>query len=733
MRKNRLVLSVLIISVLLCTGLPAAAMADSGPIYFSAGVLVPTTSNDIRMTREVLTIDYTNQVDPIAGHRSGTVDVHARFWFRNEGKAVVQKMGFPLGREHLSGFGFYDSGFKVTVDGIAITTSPFDNEHPADSSELTYDQWNTFEVPFAVGETHIIDATYSILPRSGYFLYVLQTGRLWKGPIGDLTIDVNFGREPGFPDLLSVQPAGYHTQGDHILWHFTDYEPQQDIEIESMYAGFWKSVLPLKNAAERTGAEADWYRYAMALLPDNIVGKYPGDMMESVAALSSLGFVRGLQTSAYADYVQRTLITALNHCMHGSADAQVLRAAYGARFSYYRVTGDFLNGVDIWKAKPSTRAHDIYGQLAAAGLTTTKASSDEARLLAWLTVNMVGESMSGGYSLSALHELDQSQAFAVQAGILKSGEYQDQVNRGLMYLNPSSNPRLLVGVPVVPRIEIQQQRMDTIVGGPAWRARIVMHQTLPSSDAQFARNDDVSSQPDWKTMPEIDNVTWLVKDSTGSIWSGFSDTDSNDHLVVLNLPGFRNVEEFQKILNETVHQGFSDSLLQNRTPTSEEYQYYYPVDAARNYSIQSGSYTWLQAIGPNLSFDATRGVIMTVDPNVPMANALCDKADTELKWIVTMFGKLSYFKSFQIDKTLQRNLDLVEQTRGKNPSVTTVTYAADGTVAKTVTTERAGETRRSIWVVVAGIGGLVAGLILGLFVASRKKNTETPRPGGQLR
>lgn len=732
MRKNRLVLSMLV-AVLLYTGLPTAAMADSGPIYFSAGMLVPTTSNDIRMTREVLTIDYTNQVDPIANHRSGTVDVHARFWFRNEGKAVVQKMGFPLGREHLSGFGFYDLGFKVTMDGAAVTTSPFDSEHPTGSSELTYDQWNTFEIPFAAGQTRIIDATYTILPRNGYFLYVLQTGRLWKEPIGDLTIDVNFGREPVFPDLLSVQPAGYHTQGNHILWHFTNYEPEQDIEIESMYPGFWKSVRPLKDAAERTGAEADWYRYAMALLPDNIVGKYPGDMMESVVPLSSLGFVRGLQTSTYADYVQRTLLTALNHCSHGSPNARILTAAYGARFSYYRVTGDFLNGVDIWRAKPSTRAHDIYGQLVTAGLSTTKPSPDEARLLAWLTINMAGESMSGGYSLSALHELDQSQAFAKQAGITKNGEYHDQPYGDLMYLAPFSNPRLLVGVSVVPRIEIQQQEMDTIVGGPAWRARVILHLTLPSSDAQFARNDDVSSQPDWKTMPEIDNMTGLVKDSTGSIWSGFSDTDSNDYLVVLNLPGFRNAEEFQEILNETVHQGFSDSLLQNRTPTSEEYQYYYPVDAARNYSIQSGSYTWLQAIGPSLSFDATRGVIMTVDPNVPMANALCDKAETELKWIVATFGELSEIKDYQIDKTLQHNLDLVEQTRGKTPSVTTVTYAADGTIAKTTTTEHTGETHNSVWVVLAGIAGLVAGLVLGLFVAPRKRNAETPGPGVPLR
>src|ERR1035437_6377182 len=117
MRKNRLVLSAFIVSVLLCTGLPAAAMADSGPVYYSAGVLVPTTSSDIRMTREVLTIDYTNQITPTPDHQSNYVNVHARFWFRNEGKAMTQKMGFPLGREELSGFGMFETGFTVTADG----------------------------------------------------------------------------------------------------------------------------------------------------------------------------------------------------------------------------------------------------------------------------------------------------------------------------------------------------------------------------------------------------------------------------------------------------------------------------------------------------------------------------------------------------------------------------------------------------------------------------------------
>ena len=120
MAKNKFILSALIIAAFLCTGLPAAAMADSGPVYFSAGVLVPTTSNDIRMTREVLTIDYTNQITPIPDHQSDYVNVRARFWFRNEGKAVTQKMGFPLGREELSGFGMFGPEFTVTVDGTAI-------------------------------------------------------------------------------------------------------------------------------------------------------------------------------------------------------------------------------------------------------------------------------------------------------------------------------------------------------------------------------------------------------------------------------------------------------------------------------------------------------------------------------------------------------------------------------------------------------------------------------------
>jgi len=715
MKKNGIVLSVLVVAVLLCTGLPAAAMADSGPVYYSAGVLVPTTSNDIRMTREVLTIDYTNQITPTPDHQSDYVNVHARFWFRNEGKAVTQKMGFPLGREELSGFGMFETGFTVTVDGTAVTAHMLEGQKATAGSELTYDMWSAYEVSFTTGQTRVVDVTYRILPRAGYFLYVLQTGRLWKGPIGDLTIDVNFGREPVFPDLLSVQPAGYHTQGNHILWHLTDYEPQQDIEIESMSPAFWKSVRPIKEAAERTGTEGDWYRYAMALLPDSVVGRYPA-VSESEGAVSSTpqAFVRGLQTSAYVDYVQRTMLTALNHCTHGSADARILNAAYHVRFSSYRVTADFLNGVEVWDTSPSTRAHNIYQELLTAGMSPTKPSPEEARLLPWLTVDMAGESMSGGYSLSAIHELDQSQVYAKQAGVLESDAYQTLLKTVLARISPWVNPRLLVGVSIVPHIEIQQQKMDTIVGGPAWRARIILHQTLPPSEVLVVYSNTVSSQPNWKTPPEIDNMTGLVKGYNG-IECGFSDKDPNDYLVVLTLSEVRTAEEFQKILKAAV-----DNCVGILAPTKmSSMEFNYPYDTILSSSMQSGSYTWLQAIAPTISFDVDRGIRVALNPNVPMANALCDKAETELQKIVTTYGALSWIKDSEIDKTLQHNLDLVEQTRGKNPSVTMVTYAADGTVAKTVTTERAVETRGTLWVVLAGIAGLVAGLVLGMLLTSR--------------
>jgi hypothetical protein len=214
-------------------------------------------------------------------------------------------------------------------------------------------------------------------------------------------------------------------------------------------------------------------------------------------------------------------------------------------------------------------------------------------------------------------------------------------------------------------------------------------------------------------MPEVDHTTGLVQGYDGLIQCGFSDKDPGDYLVVLTLPEIRNAQEFQKIL-KTIVGGSANTLM-----LTKAYSYEFDYPDMISSSLQSSSYTWLQAIAPTISFDAGRGVTVTLDSSVPMSNALCDKAETELKKIVATYGTLPWVKDDEIDKTLQLNLDLVKQTRGKTPTVTMVTYAADGTVAKTVATERAGETHGTLWVVLAGIAGLVAGLVLGMLLTSR--------------
>jgi hypothetical protein len=516
-----------------------------------------------------------------------------------------------------------------------------------------------------------------------------------------------------------VQPAGYRTQGNHILWHFTNEEPEQDIEIESIDPSFWKALHPLKDAAERTGTEANWYRYAMALLPDSIVGPYPaanGDI--SVRQ----GFVRGLQTSTYDDYVQRTLIAALNHCTYGSARARILRAAFEARYQYYRGTGDFLNGITIWDTNASTRAHDIYQELLATGTSTAKLSPEETRLVTWLTINMAGESMTGGYTLNALHELEQSRTFARQAGILDSAAYQGTLKSVLNTISPYNTPRLLVGVSVVPHIEIQQQKITDTHGNTAWRARIVLHLTLPPSEVPFVWNERVSSQPNWTKVSETGS-TAESENGPGTIEYGFSNVDTNDYLIIVNVLEFSSSEQFQTSLKKSVD-AYSSALLDNRTGHAGLDDYYYPTDAREASSIQSASYTWLQAVYPVIGFDADHGVTVAL-LSTPMADALCDKADTELKAVGDFFKTLSWTKDYEIDKTLQHNLDLVRATRGKNPTVTTVTYAADGTASRTSTSTGS---RTALWIVLAGIGGLLAGAAMGILIMSRRKRRLEHKP-----
>jgi len=171
-------------------------------------------------------------------------------------------------------------------------------------------------------------------------------------------------------------------------------------------------------------------------------------------------------------------------------------------------------------------------------------------------------------------------------------------------------------------------------------------------------------------------------------------------------------------LKKTVD-AYGVNLLDNRRVSSAgPDEYYYPTDARQASSIQFAGYTWLQAIAPAITFDAGHGVTVA-QGSAPMADALCDKADTELKDVGEFFKTLSWAKDYEIDKTLQNNVELVKATRGKNPSVTTVTYAADGTVQHTTSGQSAWSSSLLTSLLYAA-----AGLAVGLLLPRRgKKHT----------
>jgi len=62
----------------------------------------------------------------------------------------------------------------------------------------------------------------------------LKTGALWKGNIGKADITVEFLPHPGvnLADIVGIIiPRGYSIKGNKVVWHFSDFEPDEDIRI----------------------------------------------------------------------------------------------------------------------------------------------------------------------------------------------------------------------------------------------------------------------------------------------------------------------------------------------------------------------------------------------------------------------------------------------------------------------------------------------------------------------
>ena len=378
---KKIVLAMVILALLL-QFLPMVAKGDAGPI-FSYGVNVaPYQENNVRLIKETLSIELKEDKD-IAQEKAL---VNANFTFANEGEKVLLKMGFPFGIKKDT-LGTLPHDALVKVDGKSVNTTRIDDQ----SSTGMYGPWLVFNVLFNKGETKTVEVSYTGIPLGGRFVYILETGKYWKGPIGTLDINIKFPFTPVLPYLVSLKPEGYTISGNEAVYHLTNFEPSQNIEIEFLPETYYSKIKPFKDKAEQTNTASDWFNYALVLMPQNPFGPF----------LSSRegGFVDSFETFNFQNYVLDTFNKALDLQKEGSIEQKILLALKvpRERVSFTDGFADF-SGIDI--------TYYVKRSLAYFGDDVKSPKSDlEGKMIAYLMEYKVYADFQYGFAINGINDL----------------------------------------------------------------------------------------------------------------------------------------------------------------------------------------------------------------------------------------------------------------------------------------------------------------------------------------
>ncbi len=336
---KKLLVCVILVLILLGS-FTGVSFADGGPIYQAGLNVIPYHNNSIEMEKEDLFIMFFNGRSPHSDKVTDRAKIQAKFIFKNTGDETDQKIGFPFDIPRIEGsFRIIEPTVKVNGKTVkAELASPENNS-----------RWLIFTVHFAKNEKKLVEVDYTVLPEPGYFLYVLKTGALWKGTIGELNIDISMQGRATYPYIISISPEGYKVQGNHIVYHLKNYEPEKNIEIEFLPYNFYKEIEPLRKKAMETNSENDYYAYARALLPKDPLGGFG-------VSNGKFDFLFGSGSADFEKFLMDELNEALLHTKSGSVRNKILEAAlYAHNFlGRFRPTGETsaynpaLDGIDGW-------------------------------------------------------------------------------------------------------------------------------------------------------------------------------------------------------------------------------------------------------------------------------------------------------------------------------------------------------------------------------------------------
>ena len=219
--------------------LPATTFANGATYGGSGSDVYPVMNSDVAMESEYVRL--TIQQDDDRSFWTSSVAFDCTFRFVDHGATDVVHMGFPLVPLYHGVAVAPDSarlGFRAEIDGVPVPV-----RGAKDGEVLLWD------VPFAGVRERTVRVRYT-LPWSwsdlslypGSMTYVLETGALWRDPIGHGVVELVGGTNT---PLVAFSFDPIPTSFDHGVarWEFRNARPSKNVvirfspEIAEGYAG----------------------------------------------------------------------------------------------------------------------------------------------------------------------------------------------------------------------------------------------------------------------------------------------------------------------------------------------------------------------------------------------------------------------------------------------------------------------------------------------------------------
>lgn len=310
-------------------------VADQAPFWESPVGLVPGHPDvQVRMAAETVDVEIVERGEEIHAL------VVTSFTMANDGPEARLKVGFPASTTSLfdqlvapdsEGRRFADApvlfspralrAFQVAVDGQEIRS--WRQEVPAAAQAGFGADWLTWEMTYPAGGTTRVDVRYEqvLSDRAGdrvvQPMYVLRTGALWHGTIGEATVTLRAsdgGAFVGGPELYMrpdgaggvatyPRPDQVYGPGDaaqssatQIVWRFSDLEPTRDVGATYVRASAWRAFAESDSAIVAGGSSnAELLRQGAAAALEILGGtSVCGQEREAICVSGPHGVPRGL-------------------------------------------------------------------------------------------------------------------------------------------------------------------------------------------------------------------------------------------------------------------------------------------------------------------------------------------------------------------------------------------------------------------------------------------------------